>query len=174
MSIKIQPDPSKFPFSDREGMGSRRPSSRTELTLYNCPSGQDTIPTIPDPHLTGGSAQPGSTELTEAGMSQGTDHATPFIVDNSDAAGNVRACLLRWCGQARSIDVATAYFDIAALFALGDEWPKLDGLRILMGDEVPLRTRAAFDKALGRITKALDDRRPRRPYHSLHQVHVRG
>src|SRR5262249_13478999 len=37
-----------------------------------------------------------------------------------------------------------------------DEWQKVDQIRILMGDEVSRRTRAAIEQALARITSRLD------------------
>lgn len=57
----------------------------------------------------------------------------------------------------KSIDIATGYFEIGALLALGGEWQKVDGMRILMGDEVSRRTKKAFDEGLARISKRLDD-----------------
>ena len=38
-----------------------------------------------------------------------------FIVDNSDADWKVRNYLAEWCGLAKSIDIATGYFEIGAL-----------------------------------------------------------
>jgi len=52
-----------------------------------------------------------------------------------------------WCDLSRSIDIATGYFEIGALLALDSEWQKVDGRRILMGDGVPKRTKAAFASA---------------------------
>lgn len=41
-----------------------------------------------------------------------------FIVDNSDADWKVRNYLTEWCGLAKTIDIATGYFEIGALLAL--------------------------------------------------------
>jgi len=74
-----------------------------------------------------------------------------FIVDNSDADWKVRNYLTEWCGLAKTIDIATGYFEIGALLALRDAWQAVDHIRILMGDEVSRRTQQAFREALGRI-----------------------
>ncbi len=80
-----------------------------------------------------------------------------FIVDNSDADWKVLRYLHDWCQVARGLDVATGYFEIGSLLALKDEWQKVDQIRILMGDECSMRTAAAFEAGLGRITAALDN-----------------
>src|SRR5947209_5758612 len=67
-----------------------------------------------------------------------------FIVDNSDEEWKVMRYLHDWCQLSKAIDVATGYFEIGSLLALKDEWQKVDSIRILMGDEVSKRTRAAF------------------------------
>jgi phosphatidylserine/phosphatidylglycerophosphate/cardiolipin synthase-like enzyme len=77
-----------------------------------------------------------------------------FVVDNSDDWKVVRY-LHDWCQLSRAIDVATAYFEIGGLLALKDEWQKPDKLRILMGDEVSKRTKAAFTRGLREITSKL-------------------
>src|SRR6266850_2153859 len=76
-----------------------------------------------------------------------------FIVDNSDTDWKVRRYLRDWCDYSRSLDIATAYFEIGSLLALDDEWQKVDEIRILMGDEVSLRTKAAFESGLRAITQ---------------------
>jgi len=83
-----------------------------------------------------------------------------FIVDNSDNSEDdwkAARYLRDWCQLSTSIDIATGYFEIGALLALGDEWHKVDGIRILMGDEVSRRTRKAFDEGLARVAGKLDD-----------------
>ncbi len=80
-----------------------------------------------------------------------------FIVDNSDDDWKAARYLRDWCQLSKSIDIATGYFEIGALLALDGEWQKVDGIRILMGDEVSRRTKKAFDEGLARITKRLDD-----------------
>ena len=70
-----------------------------------------------------------------------------FIVDNSDEDWKVRKYLHDWCQISQAIDIATGYFEIGSLLALGDEWKKVDKIRILMGTEVSKRTANAFAKA---------------------------
>jgi superfamily II DNA or RNA helicase len=79
-----------------------------------------------------------------------------FIVDNSDADWKVRSYLSDWCSLSSAIDIATGYFEIGALLALDGKWPAVDRIRILMGDEVSLRTKNAFVAGLAKITAQLD------------------
>ena len=79
-----------------------------------------------------------------------------FIVDNSDAEWKVRRYLRDWCQLSERIDIATGYFEIGSLLALDGEWQKVDQIRLLMGDEVSLRTKRAFDQGLRRTTSRLD------------------
>jgi len=79
-----------------------------------------------------------------------------FIVDNSDEEWKVVRYLHDWCQISKAIDAATGYFEIGSLLSLKDEWQKVDKIRILMGDEVSLRTKNAFVKGLGRATEKLD------------------
>ncbi|MFH1419298.1 MAG: phospholipase D-like domain-containing protein, partial [Planctomycetota bacterium] len=81
-----------------------------------------------------------------------------FIVDNSDQEWKVLRYLHDWCQLSKRIDIATGYFDIGSLLALKDEWQKVDGIRILMGDEVSRRrTKRAFEEGLQVVTGRLDD-----------------
>ena len=80
-----------------------------------------------------------------------------FIVDNSEDDWKVLRYLHDWCQLSKSIDIATGYFEIGSLLALGDEWKKIDKIRILMGDEVSKRTKKSFEKGLEVITTKLDD-----------------
>ena len=59
--------------------------------------------------------------------------------------------------MARSFDIATGFFEIGALLALDGKWQQLEKVRILMGDEVSLRTKDAFTEALRRRVGRLDD-----------------
>src|SRR3989442_10610288 len=77
-----------------------------------------------------------------------------FIVDNSDADWKVLRYLHDWCQISKAIDIATGYFEIGSLLSLQDEWQKVDAIRILMGEEVSQRTRAAFAAGLARIRGA--------------------
>jgi superfamily II DNA or RNA helicase len=79
-----------------------------------------------------------------------------FIVDNSDEDWKVLRYLHDWCQISKSIDIATAYFEIGSLLALADEWQKVDQIRILMGDEVSRRTKNAFTAGLEEIKQRLD------------------
>ncbi|MCX6634317.1 MAG: phospholipase D-like domain-containing protein, partial [Acidobacteria bacterium] len=80
-----------------------------------------------------------------------------FIVDNSDDDWKVQRYLHDWCQLSKAIDVATGYFEIGGLLALNDEWQKVDAIRILMGDEVSRRTRAAFAQGVARVKALLDE-----------------
>ena len=82
---------------------------------------------------------------------------TPFIIDNSDSAQSVVDYLRGQASTARALDIASGYFEIGALLALDGVWQPLDQLRLLMGDEVSHRTRAAFEEALRALTSRLDD-----------------
>lgn len=79
-----------------------------------------------------------------------------FIVDNSDTDWKVLQYLREWCQLSQRVDVATGYFEIGALLALGNEWQKVDQIRILMGDEVSQRTKRAFEAGLQAATARLD------------------
>ena len=79
-----------------------------------------------------------------------------FIVDNSEDDWKAVRYLRDWCQLSKSIDIATGYFEIGALLGLNDEWQKVDGIRILMGDEVSRRTKKAFDEGLARVAGRLD------------------
>lgn len=72
-----------------------------------------------------------------------------FIVDNSDTHWKVRQYLRDWSDIAARIDIATGYFELGALLALDGQWQKLDDLRILMGDQVSPRTKAAMVAGVG-------------------------
>lgn len=79
-----------------------------------------------------------------------------LIVDNSDQDWKVRTYLHDWCQLSKALDIATGYFEIGALLALDGEWQALDHVRLLMGDEVTRRTKAAFAEALQGIAAKLD------------------
>lgn len=77
-----------------------------------------------------------------------------FIVDNSDDEWKALQYLREWCDFAKSIDIASGYFEIGALLGMEGQWQKVDGLRVLMGDEVAARTRRVFEEALsGRLQR---------------------
>ncbi len=79
-----------------------------------------------------------------------------FIVDNSDSDWKVRNYLAEWCDLSAAIDIATGYFEIGSLLALGGKWRSVDKIRILMGDEVSKRTKRAFEEGLRKIASTLD------------------
>lgn len=79
-----------------------------------------------------------------------------FIVDNSAEDWKALRYLHDWCQLSKSIDIATGYFEIGSLLALGDEWQKVDKMRLLMGDEVSKRTKKAFEIGLQEIASKLD------------------
>ena len=79
-----------------------------------------------------------------------------FIVDNSDQDWKVLRYLHDWCQISQAIDIATGNFEIGSLLALQDEWQKVDKIRILMGNEVTMRTKQAFEKAFQAISDRLD------------------
>ncbi|HME50680.1 MAG TPA: helicase-related protein [Candidatus Lokiarchaeia archaeon] len=80
-----------------------------------------------------------------------------FIVDNNQAEWTVERYLKEFCEISKSMDIATAYFEIGSLLSLDSLWQKLELIRILMGDEVTKRTKEAFEKALNEINTKLDD-----------------
>ena len=80
-----------------------------------------------------------------------------FIVDNSDTDWKVSRYLHDWADLAHTIDIATGYFEIGGLLALDGQWQKVDKFRVLMGDEVSLRTRKAFTEALKTAETTLDE-----------------
>ena len=92
-----------------------------------------------------------------------------FIVDNSVEGWSALEYLEQWTGIARSFDIATGYFEIGALLALGDKWQQLEKIRILMGDETTARTKAAIakavrDKAYDRLDHSLEAEKDSNPF----------
>jgi len=79
-----------------------------------------------------------------------------FIVDNSADDRKVAHHVRDWCAPGVHLDIATGTFEIGGLLSLGDHWPKTAAIRILMGDEVSLRTKAAFERAMTRLLTNLD------------------
>ncbi len=79
-----------------------------------------------------------------------------FIVDNSVSGWTGLQYLQQWTEIADSFDIATGFFEIGALLALDGKWQQLDKIRILMGDEVSLKTRNAFAEAIKRRVGRLD------------------
>ena len=79
-----------------------------------------------------------------------------FIVDNSVSGWTGLKYLSQWTEVARAFDIATGFFEIGALLALDGKWQQLEKIRLLMGDEVSLRTHNVFKKALSERVRRLD------------------
>lgn len=79
-----------------------------------------------------------------------------FIVDNGDADWKVCQYLQEWAGLSHQFDIATGYFEIGALLALDGKWQQVEKLRILMGDEVSKRTKAALMAGVEAAQRQLD------------------
>ena len=80
-----------------------------------------------------------------------------FIVDNSMSGWTGLEYLRQWSELARSFDIATGFFEIGALLALDGKWQQLEKIRLLMGDEISLRSRHVFKDALRQRVGRLDD-----------------
>jgi len=80
-----------------------------------------------------------------------------FIVDNSVSGWTGLEYLSQWTDVARSFDIATGFFEIGALLALDGKWQQLERIRLLMGDEVSLKTHNVFKEALRQRVGRLDD-----------------
>ena len=81
-----------------------------------------------------------------------------FIVDNSESDWKGLRYLEDWTEIASAFDIASGYFEMGALLALDGKWQKLDKIRILMGDEVSVRTHQAILESLrSSIQSKLDD-----------------
>lgn len=87
----------------------------------------------------------------------GTGGGNLFIVDNSVSGWTGLEYLRQWTDLARSFDIATGFFEIGALLALDGKWQQLDKIRLLMGDEVSLRTHKVFVEALRHRIDRLDE-----------------
>jgi hypothetical protein len=79
-----------------------------------------------------------------------------FIVENSASDRKVVHHVAEWCIPGASLDIATGTFEIGGLLALGKHWPHTAAIRILMGDQVSLRTKTHLDRAIARLTSELD------------------
>jgi SNF2 family DNA or RNA helicase len=81
-----------------------------------------------------------------------------FIVDNGESGRNGLDYLREWSELAKSIDIATGFFEIGSLLDLDGHWQKFDKIRILMGDEITHRTKKALLLAVRqRAEERLDD-----------------
>ncbi|MXZ06854.1 MAG: NgoFVII family restriction endonuclease, partial [Acidimicrobiia bacterium] len=95
-----------------------------------------------------------------------------FIVDNNITGWKGLDYLREWTEVARSFDIGTGFFEIGSLLAMDGRWQQLEKVRILMGDEVSLKTRQAFGEALnsriGLIETNLEEEKRANPF--LHGV----
>jgi len=95
-----------------------------------------------------------------------------FIVDNSITGWTGLDYLREWTEVARSFDIGTGFFEIGSLLAMDGRWQQLEKIRILMGDEVSLKTGRAFGEALksriGHIDHNLEEEKRANPF--LHGV----
>lgn len=92
-----------------------------------------------------------------------------FIVDNSEGGRNGLDYLREWSELARSIDIASGFFEIGSLLDLDGHWQKFDKIRILMGDEIARRTKKALllavrQRAEERLDESLEDDKDRDPF----------
>ena len=76
-----------------------------------------------------------------------------FIVDNSVSGWTGLKYLEQWTEISSGFDIATGYFEIGSLLALDGHWQKLEKIRVLMGDEITIRTKKAILEALTRRSK---------------------
>ena len=84
-----------------------------------------------------------------------SNNSSILIVDNSDDNWKAMRYLEQWAEISTKFDIATAFFEIGSLLALDGKWQSLDKIRILMGEEVTLRTNKAFAEALDKKTRQL-------------------
>jgi len=54
------------------------------------------------------------------------------------------------------VDIASGYFEIGALLSLDGHWKEPEHIRLLMGNEISLRTKRAFEEGLPQISTRLD------------------
>lgn len=76
----------------------------------------------------------------------------PTIVDNTGEL-TVLQVLSRILPETAYLDIATGYFEVSSLLALGEAWYSIDGIRILMGDETTRRTRQVLLEELNKASE---------------------
>ena len=72
-----------------------------------------------------------------------------YIVDNSNTENSVHKYLSEWCPISKQMDIASGYFEIGSLLSLGEQWQKLDKIRIILGNEVTKRTKKVIEEVAG-------------------------
>ncbi len=80
-----------------------------------------------------------------------------FIVDNSVSGWTGLRYLQEWCEIAKSMDIATGFFEIGSLLALDGKWQQLDKIRILMGDEITQRSKKILLESIRENTENILD-----------------
>ena len=88
----------------------------------------------------------------------------PFIVDNGSDAASVRTALSELLEGCEAFDVATGYFEIGALLALGDAWKGVGRIRILIGSETPRQTAVALREAKEGVDRSVIAERRKDPF----------
>ncbi len=83
------------------------------------------------------------------------------IIDNRDG-NTVLEALKRLLSESKTLDVATGNFEVGSLLALASFWNRLDGLRVLMGDETTKRTKSEFVEALRAMSEESIEREKER------------
>lgn len=73
--------------------------------------------------------------------------AIPTVVDNTDSQ-TVLEVLAQVLPETSQLDVATGYFEISSLLALGNAWRQIEQVRILMGDETSRQARKVLLQSL--------------------------
>jgi SNF2 family DNA or RNA helicase len=75
----------------------------------------------------------------------------PTVVDNTESQ-TVLTVLSQILPETSHLDIATGYFEVSALLALGEAWQQIERIRILMGDETSAQTRKTLLEALSQKT----------------------
>lgn len=75
----------------------------------------------------------------------------PTIIDNAGDT-TVLGALMKILPKAFQLDIATGYFEISSLLALGNSWREIEQIRLIMGDEISRRTRNLLVEELAKIT----------------------
>ncbi len=71
-----------------------------------------------------------------------------YIVDNSTEEQSVKNYLKDWCSVSKQMDIATGYLEIGGLLELDGCWQHLDKIRIILGNEVTMRTKTVLNQAV--------------------------
>ncbi len=92
-----------------------------------------------------------------------------FIVDNSVSGWTGLRYLEEWCEIAKSMDIATGFFEIGSLLALDGKWQQLKKVRILMGDEITKRSKNELldsikDKSKEKLDGSIEVNKDKNPF----------